>query len=175
MRVRTITSLAVAGLLLTSHAVLAQPGPRGMRGDGPRGPRGDGPGSRIERMAEILDLGDAQVEAITKIREEARAQHVELRKQLLQLRHELDGEMLKDDPDQATLDRVVQEMGELKTRLQRDRLATQLAVREELTEEQADRWLLMREKGSRQGRGHGGRGPGGGRHGCGGHGPRCHD
>ena len=165
----TILVLAVSGLALAQ-------GPHG-GGKGACAQAGcdsDGPG--ITRLAARLDLSDEQVKAITELQDQGRAKNQALRKDMLRLRNELQGEMLKDAPDAKVAKGLVAKMGDLRTTMQQNRLDTRLAVRQQLTPEQRDKMLLMGD--GRDGRGErGGRG-GHGRHGgqrCGGDCPRSGD
>lgn len=135
-------------------------------GDGSFGPGG---GMRFERLARRLGLNDEQREAVAGIHESGRARDLPLRKQLRQLRHEMQGEMMKDSPSEKVVVALVREMGELRTKIQTGHLQDRLAVRGLLTAEQRDQWLMSGEhrRGSRRGGGGGSNG----RHG----GPRWHD
>lgn len=143
---KTITLAAVATLLLASGIALAQGPGAGRFGDG----RGRGGGAKL---AERLDLNDEQQEAIAKLRETNREQNLELRKQLMRLRNEFEGELLADEPGEKKLLQLVDEIGELKTEMQANRLKTRLAVRELLTPEQRDKMLGLGKRGARFGRG----------------------
>ena len=151
---RTRTLIVIALVAVLAATALAQPGraPRARAG-GP-GHCDMGPGWRLERMAEVLDLTEAQQTAIAELQEKARDQAVELRKDLARLRNQKHGEMLKDTPSEKTLVELTEKMGEIRTKLQVQRMQTRLAVREQLTAEQRDQMLLM---GPRHG-GRGGRG-----------------
>jgi Spy/CpxP family protein refolding chaperone len=171
----TLTRIAItlAALTLVASAALAQPGtaPRHQRGMGPgawaEADGGPGPQMRLERLAAFLDLTDAQVAAIEAIHEQARADGVELRKELARLRNQKQGEMLKDEPSRDALVEITREMGDVRTRLQVNRLETRLAVRAELTDEQRDQLLASGRHGG-PGGGRGGHGLRGGHGGCGG-------
>ncbi|MFO7652810.1 MAG: Spy/CpxP family protein refolding chaperone [Candidatus Krumholzibacteriia bacterium] len=130
-------------------------------------------GPRFERMAEQLDLSAEQREELASLRERGRAAALQLRKDLLRLRHERHGEMMADEPDARRLNDLVERMGALRTELQKHHLEQQLAMRRILTDEQRDRMLLMRGRGG-PGAGCGdgcGAVPGCGAFGRGGHGP----
>ncbi len=131
------------------------------------GPRGKG------RLTERLDLSDEQQEAITAIREKHHQASLELRKDIMRLRHELEGEWLKDEPAQDRALELVAEIGELKTTMQVNRTKMRLAIREQLTPQQRDKMMLMRQAqrkgGGPQGQPRSGRwhGRGHGKHGSG--------
>jgi Spy/CpxP family protein refolding chaperone len=121
------------------------------------------PGQRLEFLTERLDLTEDQVAAIETIHQEGRQQAAELRKDMMRLRNELEGEMLKDEPsDKAVLD-LTQKIGNLRTELDANRVSQRLQVRKQLTPEQRDLMLMMGQ-GQRGGRG--GRGGHGFRAGC---------
>ncbi len=134
-----LTALAFAASLLASP-VAAQ------RGQARTADR-ERPG-RIDRMAERLDLTDEQRAAVEKIMEAGREKAMSHRKEMARLRHEMKGEMLKDDPGESALQKTIEKIGALRTRQQVDRMKDRMAVRRLLTPEQRDRWLLM---GSRYG------------------------
>jgi len=138
------------------------------------------PGPRFERLAERLDLDDAQREKIAEIMEAGRSAAVETRKKLARLRNELEGEMLADKPSASRVENLIEQIGAARTDLQKHHASQRLTIREGLTPEQRDRMLLMKahRRGGGQGwhrgagdcgqecRGHGRRGSG--RHGRGG-------
>ncbi|MCB1185273.1 periplasmic heavy metal sensor [bacterium] len=163
---------ALAALGLAATALAQGPGPRGGRGPGAGGPDGDFDGGpRLERLQAHLDLTDEQVAAIEDLHEKTRTKNTELRKELLRLRNDKRGEMLKDEPSAGKLVELTRKIGEVRTEMQVNRVETRLAVRKLLTPEQRDKMLLG--EGRRGGRGAGfeaGRGQGGrgGRGDCGG-------
>jgi Spy/CpxP family protein refolding chaperone len=110
----------------------------------------------IERLAEKLELSAEQVAQIKALREEGEAERIELKKQLMQLRNEFEGEMLKPELNERSLKSLTQQMGEVRTKMHLLRLESRLAMREVLTDEQWDK-LLTSRKGP--GQGHRGRGP----------------
>ena len=138
-------------LLFTAASIAAAAQTPGKAGRGP----GDGrdAGHQARGMAARLELTDAQSEAMAKIRAEGQARDVPLRKQLRQLRHELKGEMMKDEPSEKAAAGLARQMGEVRTRLQTARLQDRLAMRQLLTAEQRDKWLMMGDGAGRGGRG----------------------
>lgn len=177
-----ITVLAVAALMIAGTALAQGPG-RGAgsgRCDGPGVGRGMGAGfgsgHRLEVLAQRLELTEEQVAAIEGIREAGQEKNMKLKKELMQLENELKGEMLKDDPSEKTALDLVKKIGALKTEMESNRLENRLEMRKQLTPEQRDKMLVMRErfKGGREGRGHHGKGRGAGcrgGNGCNGSGP----
>ncbi len=154
MKTKTILALTLILLAATALPALAQCG---------HAPR-DGEAPRFERMTRMLDLSEAQQAAIKKIREESRDEGLQTRKQIMRLRHELQGLMLEDDPDAGEAGKLIKRIGELKSEQQVRRMETRLAVRAELTDEQRDKMMAMQGKKKR------GRGGPGRRSGCDGHG-----
>lgn len=148
-----LASLAIVLILAAGAAVAgAQPGPE-------RGPRGD----RWERMADRLNLTEAQKQSIGAIREEHRTQQMEGRKQIVQLEAQLRTLMLADAPDEAAALKLVDQLGALRARQEAGRVKMRLAIREQLTPEQRTQFILMEDrlgKGTRGGRGFRGDGPG---------------
>lgn len=160
---RQLTTFAILAVFaLAAGVALAQvPGKgmgKGMAGrdcDGDFGKRGDRGEMRLERLAERLDLTEDQVTAIRGIREEGRQENLEIRKKMMRLRNELQGEMLQDEPSQKKVLDLNDRMGELRTQQRANRLKNRLAVREQLTPEQRDRMLVMKERGQGRRGGHG--------------------
>lgn len=152
----TISTALIVILVAGAGTVWAKKGPRGQgQGNGPRG--NGGPGPRIEMLAQRLDLSEEQKTAIEAIHEKTEKELVSLRKDLMKLRHEMHGEMIQDDPSEKTVLDLNRKIGAAKTEMQALKLKTRLEVRQQLTEEQRDRMLLMEGPG---------RGPGpDGRHG----------
>ncbi len=162
------TSVIAAGIIAVfvfSGLALAQgPGAGKSAGRGPGAQAwcdGNGPGGGrgIERLAQRLDLSDDQVKAITDLQEQSRTKNLALRKDMMRLRNELQGEMLKDSPDVKTVKNLAAKMGDLRTTMQQNRLETRLAVRQQLTPDQRDKMLMAGQGFGRDGR-HGRGGPG---------------
>lgn len=148
-RLLTMTLLPI--LLLVAASVSAAAPAQGTAGRGP-GVGRDG-GRQGRGLAARLELTEAQSEAMAKIRAEGQVRDVPLRKQLRQLRHELKGEMMKDEPSAKAVAGLAGQMGELRTRLQTARLQDRLAMRQLLTAGQRDQWLLMGDGARSGGRG----------------------
>lgn len=144
---KTAMFLTLSVLALTFAAAALAQGPQGRSGQG-RGRQGES-GLRLEMLAEKLDLTEDQVAAIEKIRETGREKGTELRKDMMRLRNELEGEMLKDEPSEETALQLVEKIGGLRTEMQAGRMQVRLEVRRLLTPEQRDRMLVM-GKGSRR-------------------------
>lgn len=163
-----ILLIGLAALLAVSSGTALAQQPGYGRGGGQRGyfggpdngrfgagVRGMGPEMRLEMLAERLDLTDEQSTAISAIREEQRAENLELRKELMRLRNARQGQMLKDGPAKGEVLGLTDQMNKVRGEMRLNAMETRLAVREVLTQEQRDKMLMMRMDG-RQGR----RGPG---------------
>ncbi len=121
-----------------------------------------GPEHRMEMLQEKLELTDEQAAAIEAIRTAGRENGVALHKEMMRLRNELEGEMLKDEPSEKTALNLVDKIGDLKTEIQSIRLKNRLEVRRQLTPQQLDKMLMLhgssdRGHGRRAGRHGGGR------------------
>ncbi len=149
--------LALCGVLMTGSAVaLAQAeSPEDLEPPTP-------PDLRWERRADHLQLTEEQRAAIAEIREKGRKEKLALRKQMLRLQNELQGELLADEPSEAKVRELVAKQGEIRTQLQQNRLSQKLAIRKLLTAEQRDQ-LLLREANRRPHGRHGRSGRFGGR------------
>ena len=150
MRSLVIMSLAVI-TLFSVGTVLAQGGSGHGRGHGAgSGPGfGDGargPEHRLEVLAERLELTEEQMVAIKGIREAGQEKNQGLRKELMRLKHDLKGELMKDDPSEKTALDLVEKIGALETEMETGRLKNRLEVRKQLTPEQRDRMLMMKER-----------------------------
>ncbi len=143
---RVSVILVALVLMLVSASAFAQgPGRGGRLGMGP-GP-GCMPGAEEglpPMMVDKLGLSEDQQAAITKIHTRTRQDNLELRKELMRLRNELQGEMLKDTPDQKAVLSLTEKIGRVRTDMQVNRAKARLEVRRQLTPEQRDMMLTMR-------------------------------
>lgn len=149
-------ALAVLCLVLGLAAAAAAQSARGP-GGGPGAGPGPVPGERMGRLLERLELTPEQREQLGKLREAGRAEGMALRKELLRLRHELEGEMLKDAPDGKAVEQFAVRIGEAQGKLQAHHLRHRLAMRALLTPEQRDRLLTLGERHGPRGDHFGGR------------------
>jgi Spy/CpxP family protein refolding chaperone len=141
---RWTAMLLTAGLLIAAGAAVAQ--------DQTSGKDASASGPHSGWTCQHLGLTDAQQQAWNELREKGRQERVALHKDLMRLRNELRGEMLKDEPSAAKVQDLVARAGELRTKMQQNRMARRLEMRKLLTPEQRDRLLLMEQE---RGRGHG--------------------
>ena len=139
---------------------MAMAQPRG-RAVEPGAAGGDWDGPRLQRLAERLELSEEQVAAIATLVEEGRKERLELRKEMRRLRHARQGEMFEDEPSLDKLGDLIDQIAGVQAKLQKSSLRQRLSIRELLTEEQRDKWLMFRERGGRRHAGkHFGRGCG---------------
>ncbi len=161
---KTLVFLTLAAMMVLGAGTALAQGKGAGNGHGGRGGFGGGefgPGHRMEFLAERLELTDEQVTAIEGIHDEGQAKNMELRKEMMRLRNVLEGEMLKDEPSEKTALDLTGKIGDLRTEIQANRLTSRLEVRKQLTPEQRDKMLMMRERHQgREGRRGGGRGMG---------------
>lgn len=166
---KTLVFLTLAAMMLLGVGTALAQGRGGGPGHGGRGGFGDGefgPAHRLEMLADHLELTEEQVVAIEGIRTQGQEKNMELRKEMMRLRNELQGEMLKDDPsEKAALD-LSGKIGALRTQMQANRLANRLEVRKQLTPGQRDKMLMLQERFQGH-KGHRGGGCGMGPHGDG--------
>ncbi len=137
--------LAGAFAVLALLATLALAGSAAAQGPG-RGARasagwGDGAWSGRGCLAG-LELTEEQQQRIDDIREKGREEVAALRLEQARVRNEIHGEMLTEQPSTDRLNTLVRQLGDLRDQLQMHRLEQQLAVREVLTPEQRDAWLM---------------------------------
>ena len=167
---KTLVFLTLAAMMVLGAGTALAQGNGAGKGHGGRGGYGDGefgPGHRMEFLADRLELTDEQVTAIEGIHAEGQAKNMELRKEMMRLRNQLEGEILKDDPSETVALDLTGKIGALRSEIQANRLTSRLEVRKQLTAEQRDKMLMMRERHQgregregRDGRRGGGRGMG---------------
>ena len=125
--------LAVA-MIGISNLALAQ------RGDGPRQQRhhrsSDGQGMRWERMAEQLDLTDAQQDQIKTLRLSFQEETLPLKNELREKKARMQTLTTAKEADMKAINQLADEMGGLKTTMMKKHLAHQQEVRKILTDEQ---------------------------------------
>lgn len=160
-RLITITALSAITLLLVLPAALAQSpqpfeddasyetesrrGKRGVRGpDGRRGGRGMRGVGISPRMAEELELTDAQNAEIQAIRDALREQTSPARETVRELRTELRELWSADEPDQKAIVSKMDQMQAEKHAMAIARVEAKLQVLDVLTPEQKDEMKAIR-------------------------------
>ncbi len=136
-----ITRAALIGALLA----MGTPALAGDGFGGRHGHRGPPLGEVLERHAAELGLDEAAVGRIRAIEETSRPERDALREELHGLRTDLHALLEADAPDEAAVMAQVEEIGAVKTELQKHRVRTLLAVRAELTPEQRAKLVELRE------------------------------
>jgi len=120
-----------------------------------------GLGYRFEMLADHLGLSDEQIAAIEGIQVQCQETNMGLHMELMRLRNELQGEMLKGDPSEKVAQDLIGKISVLQTEIQANRLKNRLEVRKQLTPEQRDKMLMLNGRFQRgAGRLGGGRGMG---------------
>ena len=125
--------------------------------------RGGGPPDiqeRLERMSDQLDLTQDQEREIEQIFEDGESQSSPMKRQLAQIRNEIQGEMLKDDPNKNTVIQLTREAGDLRTEMSLLRVENQFAIHAVLTPEQREKLASMKAERGKRGGGRGHRGGG---------------
>jgi Spy/CpxP family protein refolding chaperone len=134
----------------------------GLPGKMPGAMRGQMRGGDFPRLR---DLTDEQREAMGKLREDSQKALIPLQREMQRLQNDMRGEMLKDEPALSRMQDLTRQLGELRTRIQQQRLEQRFAMRRVLTQDQRDRLLLQqpggRGMGPRMQQQHGRRGWGG--------------
>jgi Spy/CpxP family protein refolding chaperone len=110
--------------------------------------------NQMHQMATMNRLGltEEQRASIAKIREDAEAARTPMAQQMMQLRTEMRAELLKDQPDMATVHRLAQQMGDLRTQMQVQTLDQRMAIRNVLTPEQREKVMMNRSSQRMNGR-----------------------
>ena len=143
----TLVALLVVGIVATA---ISQP----MRGR-EKMPRATGPGEGKGWMGITPPLTTEQMEKICTLRIDHQKATIDLRADLQKKRLDLHTLMMAMKPNEKKIDAVIEEMGALRTQLQKQRVSHQLKVRELLTPEQQaslkTRWLGF---GGRHGKHH---------------------
>jgi Spy/CpxP family protein refolding chaperone len=106
-------------------------------------------GRRPERLARELGLDDAQIERIGRLRLEHRLGMIDLGAELRKLRLALRAELAAGTPDRAEIDRITGAIGEVRTKMQRQRIDHLLKVRDVLGDEQWKRFIERRRERDR--------------------------
>ncbi len=167
---RSIARTAIIGLcaLAVSGAVAQAQAQRGARFNQ------DVQRPRFERLAENLGLTQDQLDKLKELREQGFSQMAELRKEMARVQNDMRGEMLKDNPSEDALKKLVTKKSDIRARMEMARIEHRLAMRDILTEEQRDKLMMFRGRGGwggfcdrpggfrggRMGHGRGMRGPG---------------
>ena len=130
---RTKIGLALVALLVIGIVATAVSQP--MRGKG-KMPHTAGPEGRKGWMGITPPLTTEQMEKISPLRIDHQKETIDLRADLQKKRLDLRTLMMAAKPDEKKIHAVIEEMGALRTQLQKQRVSHWLKVREILTPEQ---------------------------------------
>ena len=100
----------------------------------------------VERMGKHLELTDAQKDKLLTIVKETEEEIEKIRLKNKELLEKLNGEMQKDHPDKASINRYVEEVGQNMTQAQIKRMNVILEFRKELTPEQLEKFKELHKK-----------------------------
>lgn len=130
MKKRMMIISLLVGLMLASQLLAQPPIERPAKGNFP------GIWSR-------LNFSTEQLKTFTGMRLEFQKEMLPLRTELKAKRLELESLLLIDKLNQRKIDSVIEEMGTTRTKIQKNRIAHRLAMRDQLTEEQKALWDVM--------------------------------
>lgn len=131
--------LLTATLFLSILVVNAQPQRQGRANDGrcPRGiPKGLLLEKHVDHMQEVLNLSDEQKTQLEKLRLEHQKQMLPLRNELKEKEARLETLQTADKADMKAINAVIDEIGQIKTKMAKARAAHHQDIRNLLTEEQ---------------------------------------
>jgi len=146
------------GKTITAFTALTLVGTMAFAGGGQGQGRGErhgreGGGDRLARMAEELQLSDAQVDAIKTMRQADMEQNRARREQAQALAKQW--VELKDKGDTKSAERVRTQLSTMKEEAQIRRLASRGKIEEILTDEQKQKFEQMKSERGQHRRGHG--------------------
>jgi Spy/CpxP family protein refolding chaperone len=107
--------------------------------------------TRLERLADVLELSQDQIDRLEELRDQGFSQMADLRKEMARVDNDMRGEMLKDNPSEAALKKLVAKRSDIRGEMEMMQLEHRLAMRDILTQEQRDKLMMLR--GSGRGRG----------------------
>jgi len=152
-------TMKTAALLLTLGLAIALSSPAWARPPG--GPPGGG--DRLEKMIEQLDLAPDVLEEVDALIDASRSRQRELRREMRSAHQAMRGLLEAAVPDEGAVLAQAEEVGRLRTELDKDRLRTLLRVQALLpADARAALVEQMKRRGPRRGDGPRGRRPQGG-------------
>ncbi len=140
-------ALAVGVLFLGLTSVMAQPGRGFGRGQGPNADQRQGAGMGL--YADMLDLSEEQQASIADLRTTHLKKMTDLQNQMREKRARLNTLTTGDNYNKNDVESVIDEIGDIHTRLLKERTSHRQDVRNLLTEEQ--QVLFDAKKGRRMG------------------------
>jgi len=155
MKVTKLTAIMIAILILTfgSFAFAQMGGGKmGKQQGGQKGAAMRGAG-----IAEVLELTDEQIARHEQIRLETKKQMIPLQADLKLARVEMQ-ELMQNGASQDAINTKIDQIGKIKTQMEKLRVSQHIKVRDTLTDEQKTKFNTMPMRGGN--RGHGKRGGG---------------
>ncbi len=132
-RFKPLLTILLAGLFLfTAANVMAQ---RGQGFKGQNMSRSGGPGVHLQYQI-IPDLNEDQQEQIKDLKTDQMKEMTQFRNRLTEKMASLRTLQTQEDPDMAAINNTIEEMGEIRTEMQKVRAEHNQEIREILTEEQ---------------------------------------
>jgi hypothetical protein len=92
----------------------------------------------------MRDLDDEQIEKLHMLKLEHRIGNIELKAEAQKLRLELTQELLQDDPDKKRLGMLIEQIGTVKEKIQKNRIDHLLRVKTVLSDDQWKRFIRRR-------------------------------
>ena len=125
--------ITMVSMLLISSVLFAQPGCK-------PGSMGCKPGGDKEQcmtmMQEKMDLTEDQFAKITKLKATMKMDCGTDKKEIVILKNKLEGIMLQENPDMNKAEKLIREIGKLKTEKKVNKMKMKMSIRSILTEEQ---------------------------------------
>lgn len=137
-RLTVLTVFAVLIMAVTAHFAYAQPG------SGKRGKHHGEGLKQLEIWKDELNLTDAQYDQLKDMMVENEKEAIELRSQMEVLRLELEEIMTEDKPNKTEALKKVDELGTVRTKLQKLRVGLRIDMKNVLTDEQIDKLQELR-------------------------------
>lgn len=153
----SLFALALSALLISSASAQHGFGPgqgsgRFAQGERPRFDNPQGfPADRIDRLALYLDLTADQKSKIESMQTPHLKKNVNYQNQLDEKQAQLKTQMSADKPDSKKINALVEDIGVLKTTIQKDRVAHRLAIRDVLNENQKVKFDAMSQRMNKRG------------------------
>jgi Spy/CpxP family protein refolding chaperone len=153
----SLFALALSAVLISSASAQQGFGPgqgpgRFAQGERPRFDNPQGfPADRIDRLAMYLDLTADQKTKIESMQTPHLKKMVSYQNQLDEKQAQLKTQMSADKPDTKKINVLVEEIGSIKTAMQKDRVTHRLSIRETLNDDQKVKFDAMGQRMNKRG------------------------